>query len=387
MNHTPVTLGFVGDLLVDREHPLEPFTPVRALLDAPDILFGNLEASFTDDPHPAPSGGTPLFPGAHNLGVFGDVGFDVLSLANNHSVDAGHAALLDNLQRLRAQGVATCGAGATLNEARRPAILAAGGLRVAYLAYASVFPMGYEARSNVPGIVPLRSYDLWRTAFDNYHLPGTPPRANCVLDDGDVDGLKRDIAAAREQADLVITSFHWGDFLRPYHLTEHEKRVARLSIDAGADMVVGHHHHTLRGMEWYRGKPIVYGLGHFVFDLRLALSDEARSMFSAMPPETLGYQTAPREGWPWLPLHPDMRLTAFAWARVEQGRVTALGAIPCRLRPSGAVEAVDPDSDDGLEVLAFLERCQTTQKLAARWVTDSAPVLAGCRGVQLRPTD
>lgn len=387
MNHPPVLLGFVGDLMVDRERPMEPFDPVRTLLQTPDILFGNLEASFSDHPQFTPSGGVGLTPAAHNLEVFGPAGFDVLSLANNHTVDAGHAALLDNLSRLRAQGVATCGAGATLAEARRPAIVTAGGLRIAYLAYASVFPMGYEARSNVPGIAPLRSYDLWRSAFDNYHLPGTPPRTSCVFDEGDVDALKRDIASAQDQADLVITSFHWGDYLRPFHLTEHERRLARLSIDFGAALVVGHHHHTIRGMEWYRGRPIAYGLGHFVFDMKVALSDEARAMLAAQPPETLGYQLAPREGWPLLPLHPDMRMTMLAWARVEQGQVTAIGAVPCRLRPSGAVQAVDPESAEGREVVDFLERCQSTQKLNGRLVLDAGTGSIGLPGLLVLPVE
>jgi poly-gamma-glutamate synthesis protein (capsule biosynthesis protein) len=385
MSDKPLVMGFAGDLLVDRDDPPSVFAQIRSAMDAPDILFGNLEGPFTDDPHPAPSGGTPLFPGARNLDVFGPAGFDVLSLANNHTVDAGHAALLENLARLKAQGVATCGAGATLSEARKPAVLEAGGLKFAFLAYASVFPMGYEARSNVPGIVPLRSYDLWRPAFDNYHLPGTPPRTQCVFDEGDLANLRSDIAKARDVADVVITSFHWGDFLRPYHLTEHEKKTARLCIDEGVDMVIGHHHHILRGMEWYRGKPILYGLGHFVFDARLNISDEAKAMFAAMPAETLGYQIGPREGWPLLPLHPDSRMTALAWATIKDGAIDEIGFLPCRLNPEGQVRAVDPSSAEGKEVVEYVLKGCTTQGLNARIETDRAIDLGGYPTVSVVP--
>jgi poly-gamma-glutamate capsule biosynthesis protein CapA/YwtB (metallophosphatase superfamily) len=387
MSEKSAMIGFVGDLLVDRDDPLSVFAQIQPAIDAPDILFGNMEGSFTDDPHPAPSGGTPLFPGAHNLDVFSAVGFDVLSLANNHIVDAGHAALLENLARLKTQGVATCGAGATLAEARKPAVLETHGLKVAFLAYASVFPNGYEARSNMPGLAPLRSYDLWRPAFDNYHLPGTPPRTQCVFDEVDLANLRSDIANAREVADLVVTSFHWGDFLRPYHLTEMEKKTARLCIDEGADMVVGHHHHILRGMEWYRGKPIIYGLGHFVFDTRLDISDEAKAMFADMPAKTRGYNIGPRKGWPLLPLHPDSRMTMLSWVTIKDGLIDGLGFLPCRLNPEGLVFAVDPSSTEGKEVVDYISKGCTTQGLNARIETDRAVELGGYPTVRVVPLD
>src|SRR6185437_4257994 len=119
---------------------------------------------------------------------------------------------------------------------------------------------------------------------------------------------------ARESSDLVVTSFHWGEYLRPFHLTEHERRTARYCIDQGADMVVGHHHHALRGMEWYKGKPIMYGLGHFVFDLVLEWSEEyKKGLAELLSPAFFDtpYTTAPKEGWPYLPMHEDTRMTVL----------------------------------------------------------------------------
>jgi poly-gamma-glutamate capsule biosynthesis protein CapA/YwtB (metallophosphatase superfamily) len=380
-----ILIGLVGDLLIDRERPEEALAEVRDLLAVPDILFGNLEANFTDDPHSAPSAGIMLFPGSHNLGAFARAGFNVLSMANNHSVDAGHAAMLENRAQLRAQGVQTCGAGETLADARKPAILEKGGIRVAFLAYASVFPMGYEARSNVPGLVPLRAYDLYRPAFDNYHVPGTPPQIQTVPDERDLAALAEDIAQAKRHADLVFTSFHWGDFLRPCHLTDHETRTAKWCIDQGADLVVGHHHHALRGMEWHRGKPILYGLGHFVFDARLNISEEFKKSFATLSEDAHNFAVFPREGWPLLPLHPDTRMTLLAWARAAAHGVTAIGFVPCLLRPDGCVVAVDPASNEGREVVEYVERCITSQKLNARISTDEAPELAGYQTLRVVP--
>jgi poly-gamma-glutamate capsule biosynthesis protein CapA/YwtB (metallophosphatase superfamily) len=372
-----ILIGLVGDLLIDRAHPDEALDRVSDILAVPDILFGNLEANFTDNPQPAPSLGVGLFPGAHNLDAFSRAGFDVLSMANNHIIDAGHAAMLENRSRLRAQGVLTCGAGENLADARQPAILQVGDIRVAFLAYASVFPMGYEARSNVPGLVPLRAYDLWRPAYDNYHIPGTPPRASTVPDEGDLAAVADDIAKAKQSADLVFTSFHWGDFLRPYSLTDHETRTARWCIDQGVDMVIGHHHHAIRGMEWYRGKPIIYGLGHFVFDLRLVISEEAMAMLAKMDAVANDYGLLPREGWPLLPMHPDMRMTMLAWAKADKSGVHDIGFLPCRLQPDGRVVAVTPESEEGREIRDYFQRCIDVPGLNAQVTTDGAIDMAG----------
>jgi poly-gamma-glutamate capsule biosynthesis protein CapA/YwtB (metallophosphatase superfamily) len=378
-----VLIGMVGDLLIDREQPDEALDYVKDLLAAPDVLFGNLEGNFSDNPHPAPSGGIPVIPAGKNLDAFAKAGFSILSMANNHVVDGGHAAMLENRARLRAHGVQTCGAGENISDARQPAIVNSRGVRIAFIAYASVFPMGYEARSNVPGITPLRAYDLYRPALDNYHLPGTPPLMQSVADSHDLASLRRDIQIARQSADLVVASFHWGDFLRPFHLTDHERHTAKWCIDNGVDMVIGHHHHALRGMEWYRDKPILYGLGHFVFDLRLNISDEFRAMFAAMDEGAHNFAVYPREGWPLLPLHPDTRMTLFAWARASRQGVSDIGFVPCRLRPDGRVVAVEPKSKEGIEVLDYVTRCIVNQKLNARITETDAPEFAGYKSFRI----
>jgi poly-gamma-glutamate synthesis protein (capsule biosynthesis protein) len=382
-------IGLVGDVLVDRGHPPEVFAGVGDLLRAPDVLFANLEGMYTDTPHPAPSLRTPLFPRAHNLEVFAAAGFGVMSLANNHTCDAGHAALIETRARLRAQGVATCGAGEHLEAAREPAIVEVDGVKIAFLAYASVFPMGYEARSTMPGLAPLRAYDLWKPGLESYHCPGTPPRCQSVPDETDLRNTRDDIRRARERADVVIASFHWGDYLRPYHLTEHEKRTAKWCIDEGVDMVVGHHHHVLRGMEWYRGKPILYGLGHFVFDFAFDpaadASEERRALLAGLTEEQVGYQIAPRKGWPLLPFHRDARMTALAWASIDRNGVTGVGFVPCRLRPDGSVHAVDPESAEGAEVVAYVRECNTSQGLNGRIDAAGAVRLAGRASVSVVP--
>ena len=386
MDDGQLILGLVGDVLVDREDPPEVFSKVQPVLDAADVLFGNLEGPYTDDPHAPPSAPVQVIPPARNLGVYARCGFDVVTMANNHIVDGGHAAMLDTRARLHEQGVATCGAGRNLAEARAPALVEAGGLKLAFLGYASIFPSGYEARSAVPGVAPMRAHNVYMDAYDNYHAPGCEPRVKTVPFEEDVENLREDIASAREQADLVIATFHWGDFMKPFHLTDHEIRTARFCIDEGADMVVGHHHHVLRGMEWYEGKPILYGLGHFVFDLRIELPPDLLKAVGGSGEDPSFYGVAPREGWPLLPLHAESRMTLMAWAGVEAGRITGIGFVPCMLRPDGLVHPVDPDSPEGKDVVSYVEEGCTTQNLNAR-VEPADLELGGYPTIQVVPAD
>ncbi len=381
-------LGFVGDLLTDRDDPDEAYAPVLDLLAAPDLLFGNLEGPYSDHPQSVPSAGLALVPPAHNLDVFSRVGFDVLSLANNHILDGGRDAMLETRRRLNEQGVGTCGAGGSLEEARAPAVLEAGGLKVAFLGYASVFPKGYEARGSLAGLAPLRAHNFYQDLIDDAYTPGADPRVSTVPDKADHDNLKADIAGAKEQADLVVASFHWGDHFKAYHLTDHELRTARLCIDEGVDIVVGHHQHVLRGMEWYRGRPVFYGLGHFVFDVRVDKWPE--EVVAAMPvlDDTADtYAVAPRQGWPLMPLHPEARMTVLGFVRLAGGEPAEFGFVPCRLNPEGAVRAVDPETPEGREVVDYVEHGCVSQGLNGRVDTSSYVDFAGHRGVRILPAE
>lgn len=384
-----ISLGFAGDVFVNRDRPAEVFGDVRDVLAVPDILFANLEGVFTDDPRPMPTtivgGSAP----AHNLDALPEAGFDVLSLANNHILDAGYDAMLETRSRLRARGVRTCGAGESAADAREPAIVEAGGLRVAYLAYASVFPIGCEARSNRPGVAPMRAYDVWRGAYPTVHVPGALPLVQTVPEEADLACLTEDVRRARRRADLVVVSFHWGDHTRPFHLTDHETRTARYCVDHGADLVVGHHHHALRGMEWYRGKPIMYGLGHFVFDMRVDWSEEYMKQLAELNPAfermRTPYTIGPREGWPLLPMHEDTRMTVLAWATAGRDGVTDIGFLPCRLTPDGLVHPLALGSPESDEVVRYLGECDRSQGLRSRITPEGAMLLAGFR--TLRVTD
>jgi hypothetical protein len=238
----PVRLLFVGDIMLDDGPGRtiaaggDPLAGFDALLRTADFRIGNLEC-------PIAASGIPLDNKIYNfradprvMRVLRDR-FDVLSLANNHSGDQGRAAFMETQAHLGAAGIRIVGGGQNLAAAHAPLMLEKHGLRIALLAYNEFKPRRFEAGANWPGIA-------W--SEDSQVLA--------------------DIRAARaEGADLVIPFMHWG-WERETAPSARQQQLARLMIDAGADAVVGSHPHVTQGADLYRGKPIIWSLGNFVFD-------------------------------------------------------------------------------------------------------------------------
>lgn len=220
-----------------RHGPDYPFAEVAAYLHGADIVFGNLECTLLAGA-PVARGSLTFRADPGEAAALRAAGFSILSLANNHSPNYGPGGLRATFAALRAAGLAYAGAGANARAARAPVVLSRGGIRFAFLAYTEgdIVPADYAAARDRAGV-----------AFMN--------RA----------ALPRDIAAARAAADVVIVSMHAG---REYQPRPDARQIsfAHAAIDAGADLVLGHHPHVVQTMEWYRGKPIFYSLGNFIFD-------------------------------------------------------------------------------------------------------------------------
>ena len=381
-----VLLGLTGDLLVNRDDPEGIFKEIQPALDDTDILFGNIETGYSDNPRIAATAAIPSYAPLSNLAAFSAAGFDVVSMANNHVMDSGPESMLEVVSRLSEMGVRTVGAGINLAAAREPAIIERNGLKIAYLAYASMFPYGFEARTNFPGLVPMRSHNLYIEPIENNYTPGVPPKIRAVPHATDLKNMKEDIRKARERADILVTSFHWGDFQRPFHLTDHERKIARIVIDEGADLVLGHHHHILRGIEWYKGKPIFYGLGHFVFDIAVDMPMEAIKQFSGPADDPDFYGLVWHDDWPLLPLHPDARMTMLAYALVSRaGAVDDIGFLPARLTKTGHVVPIGTTSAQGRQIIEYVMKGISTQNLNGRVLSEDTITLGGHKTVRVVP--
>ena len=190
--------------------------------------------------------------------IFTDCGFDAVSIANNHMYDFGPEALLDTRALLLEKGIQVTGGGKNLEEARQPAILERNGIKVGFLGYCSALENGGEAGTDKVGIAPLR--------VKTYYEPRGPHAPTRVLtrpDDQDMKMILDDIASLRKRVDIVMLGFHWGVIWLPRVISDYQVTVAHACIDAGADLIMGHHPHIPKGIEVYKGKAIFYSLGNF----------------------------------------------------------------------------------------------------------------------------
>ncbi|HET9036547.1 MAG TPA: CapA family protein [Myxococcaceae bacterium] len=221
------------------------FAEVKPLFAGADLVLVNLECPFT-------SGGAPI-PKNFNfrarpstVQVLVDAGVRVVSLANNHLMDYGPDGVADTIATLDAAGIAHFGAGRTLAEARRPAIVEIAGLKVAFLGYLILGEKHPE-----PAVV-------WATET-SAGVAGHPSDWTVVE-----RMVREDVAAAKTQADLVIPFFHWGreGSKGP---DAYQIALAKAAVESGAAAVLGSHPHVLHGMERIGRVPVFYSLGNLVF--------------------------------------------------------------------------------------------------------------------------
>jgi poly-gamma-glutamate capsule biosynthesis protein CapA/YwtB (metallophosphatase superfamily) len=153
----------------------------------------------------------------------------------------GPDALLDTVAVLAHRGVWVIGAGANLTDARRPALVDRHGVRLAFLAYCSILRDGSAATADQPGVAPLRV----RTSYEpKDYQPGVPPQILSVVDEDDRTAMLWDIRTARQSADAVVLSLHWGVHLVSRLIAEYQPEVAKAAFDAGADLILGRHAHV-----------------------------------------------------------------------------------------------------------------------------------------------
>lgn len=245
----PIHLLFVGDIMLGRAvakiferngGPDFAFKEVIGTLRQADLVFGNLEGPISERGQNQGSIYSFRFDPAVT-GALARAGFRVLSVANNHIWDYGREALLDTLDHLRQNGIQPVGAGKDEAEANRPVKLTVKGNRLAFLAYTDLYPRLLAATTSTPGI----------SRFD-------------------LEEIGETIKEIRNNSDLVVVSLHFGE---EYKMSSgsREQAIARKLIDAGADLIVGHHPHVVQELEEYRRGWIAYSLGNFVFDQNFSL--------------------------------------------------------------------------------------------------------------------
>lgn len=237
-----VSVVVVGDIMLEggpmraMQRGQDPFASFAPLFKSADVRVGNLECVVAtvglvepDKPNTfrvPPS--TLKYVRKH---------FDAVGLANNHSGDFGPKAFTQMVGLLKREGLGYYGGGLNLSEAHTPWVVERKGVRIAFLGYNEFQPRNFEADHDRAGIA-------W----------------------SEDEQVVRDIAAARTQwrADVVIPIMHWG--WEEAKANPRQRALARRMIDAGADAVIGGHPHQVQDTDVYKGKPIFYSLGNFVFE-------------------------------------------------------------------------------------------------------------------------
>lgn len=291
-----LSLALMGDLFPnDRLYlggkPLSPeFGETLALLERADIRHATFLMPLSERGEPMDKVATIR---AHP-DVAADVahlGLDVISIANNHVLDYGPLALADTMDALSGIGSQLVGAGDSAAQASKPAVIERNGTSVGILAYSCLVPPGAVATdggAGISGIRILSSYEinpLW--AIEE---PGEPEivQIHTWTNPQDQQRAEEQIEALRGQVDIVCVSVHWG-YGAGERLAGYQRPLGHAFVDAGADVVFGHHVHGVQGIEVYKGRPILYSAGTLIGRQQAedpaTLSDLAQRLIADMTPD------------------------------------------------------------------------------------------------------
>lgn len=247
-----VTLSVTGDFMLARgvaramreNGTLYPVAKVQDHLSRADLTFVNLESPIGVKGTALPGKQIWFRAAPEAMEILKAAGVDGVTVANNHILDYDTENFLETLDGLKQAGIAYVGGGRNIAEARKPMVLEAKGVKVAFLGYSQFADLFFD-------------WDYPRSFAATEAIPGVPRIQE--------DWLAEDIRAAKALAPIVAVAFHWGDEFQNYPNAE-QQRIARHAIDLGADLVLGYHPHAIQGFELYKGKFIAYSTGNFIMD-------------------------------------------------------------------------------------------------------------------------
>jgi len=370
MSDANVTLMMVGDIILDEPDADSFFDPSRAVLAKGDVVIGHVEVPHTSrgieqsTDVPAP----PADP--KNLDALRNAGFNVATLAGNHIFDSGTLGIEDTVSALRGLGIATTGAAGNLTAAKAPGVIEKKGVRVGVLSYNCVGPRESWATSKKAGcayVKILTHYEL------DYATPGGPPTIYTFAAPESLDAMADDIRNLRSRCEVVVVALHKGVGHLPAEIAMYEGPVAKAAIDAGADVVIGHHAHIMRGIEIYRGKPIFHGLGNYVCVTRaltpVGNDSPERQAWARRREKLFGF--APDPTMPTYPFHPESRNTVIARCTVGKTGLLESGFIPCYIDQQARPQPLSA-SNGGQAVVDYVAKISAAAGLSVRfeWVDD-----------------
>jgi poly-gamma-glutamate capsule biosynthesis protein CapA/YwtB (metallophosphatase superfamily) len=359
----------IGDVAVNRDQPDSIFELVNADIQKADFAFAQIEAIYAKSGEVNVSGtSSPLRGDPENVAAIGRAGFNLASFASNHCMDYGISAFKETIQHFKnVPGMNVFGAGENLAEARKPVIVEHNGNKIGWLAYCSILPIRYWADIDRPGCAPARARTIYETLEPDQ--PGTPPRILTYPHDEDLANMMSDIKSLKEKVDVVIVSMHWGLHFKEGELATYETKYAKLAIDAGADVILGHHQHILKPVEIYKGKPIFYGLANFAFDMYYQPGELEK-------PERIERRQRLHPGWthdpsyPTFPFPVDSRKGMAVFLDIEDRKVSRVRWQPTMINQKSQPRLLKATEPEFNEVLAYMKKITIAQKIPTQFKVD-----------------
>lgn len=365
-----IVLHAVGDVGPNRDDPQSMFRFVSGSLKQGDIQFCQLETNLSNRGTPLPQARLPMRTHPNSARALRDAGFHVVSFASNHCMDFGREAFFDTMDAIRANGMEPIGVGRDIADARRPAILERKGTRIAFLAYNSILPFGYWAEPDRPGCAPMRAWTIYEQVEPDQ--PGSACRTHTFPHKDDLQAMAVDIEKAKSDADVVILSFHWGIHFVPAQLADYQRETARRAIDCGADLILGHHPHLLKGVEVYKGKVILYSLGNFAIEQPSAFMKDLYKTARHRQIEELNPQWDEKREYP---LPPETRKSLIVKCLISEKRIKRISFLPVYLSVRSEPQILKSGEEEFEEVVRYMGKITSDQGMRTRFSREGDEVV------------
>ncbi len=364
----------VGDISLGLPNAERFFELTSPTLRQADVVVGQVEHVFTT--RAINTMGIMSAPACspENMRALSLAGINVATLAGNHIWDSGPPGIEDTLAGLTKEGIAVLGAGMNLDEAKKPVVIEREGTRIGFLNYNCVGPKEAWAGRNKAGcayVYIITYYEL------DYACPGGPPTIYTFPEPKSFQAMLDDIRKLRPLCDILVVAFHKGLIHTPVKLSGYEQVISHAAIDAGADLILSHHAHILKGIEVYRGKTIFHGLCNFVTAVQHLTVDPAKgpAQWAQRRKELFGFVPDPQ--YPIYPFHPEARYTIIAKCLIEGNAIRRVSYLPCLVNREAQPEILKND-EKGQQVFEYTKMITEKADLNARfiWKGDEVTVLA-----------
>lgn len=355
----------VGDVAPDRPEPATIFQHVRERIGRADLGFCQLEVNLTTRGQRVPQARHTMRGDPRIADALVDVGLEVVSFAGNHAMDWGPEGMLDTIDALGRAGALQVGTGRNIAGARKPVIVERHGVTVGFVAVNSILPMNYWAEDGKPGCAPIRGFTVYEQI--EHDQPGTPARVHTYAHHGDLEATLATIRETKAQADVVIFSHHAGIHFVPAVIPDYQRDVAKAAIDAGADLVLGHHAHILKGAEVYRGRTIIYSLANFAIELTMTQEHA----------ESRGFREIQKLSPNWVPdltsrynFPPDSAMSIAVEATIRRDGIHDVRLVPVFVDRTADPRFIGPDDERFDRIRSYLEEISDQAGLGTRFEAD-----------------